>query len=313
MTQITKNQHIVPERHLKNFTIPSSTKLECLNVDALRIEKPQLPMSICSGPFHYAVKPGREDEYSQMAEKAFGTIEDWYGKNIERIETRLLLRQKLSNADKHGVSWIITNFYFRGYKFRNQTSGMINEVIDWLAPPVGEHIHQEFIKAHPTVFSGDEKEKELVKKLTRDNLSIYSKNTSYATARAFDEGFVNTLIHKKWEVLINNSLDYPFITGDEAVIEPPNDVIPGLFSMGFLSLNHVFHLSSKIAIIASYPFTEEEHGQVLFRDISENKFEIFKSNLLYVNHTHKYAYASNKNFFEWLIDFEKRKIDKILV
>lgn len=312
MTQVTKNQHIVPERHLKNFAIPNSTKLECLNVDKLRMEKQQSPGSICSDDFFYGLEQGREDEYSQIVENAFGNIEDWYGQNIDRIEAQLLLKQKLSDSDKYGVSWIISNFYFRGYKFRKRTSDLIGEVINWMAPSVSTHIHEECLNAHPTVFRGGEEEKKFVENLTRNNLGNYSRNTSYATARAFDVGYANTLTHKKWEVLINNSLEHPFVTGDEAVIETPNDTIPGLFSMGFLSLNHVFHLSSKIAIIASYPFTEEEHGQVVFRDISENKAEIFKSNLLYVNHTHKYAYASNKNFFEWLIDFEKRKIDKII-
>jgi len=119
--QITKNQHVVPQRHLKNFIISNDTKLECLNADAMRLEKTQSPKSICSADFFYALDSGKEDEYSQIVEKAFGNTEDWYGDNINRIENLLISKQILSNNDKHAVSWVIANFYFRGYKFRSQT------------------------------------------------------------------------------------------------------------------------------------------------------------------------------------------------
>lgn len=312
LKQITKNQHIVPQRHLKNFAIPNDAKLECFNADAVRLERPQSPKSICSGFFHYSLEPGKEDEYSQMVEKAFGDIEDWYGKNIDRIEKQLLSKQKLSDNDKYAVSWVIANFYFRGYKFRRETQKMLGELMEWMVPDVSEHIYQGCIKSYPDIFPDSKESKELTKEITKKLLLARTKNTSHATSRSFDEGYANTLAHKKWQILINNSAEHPFITGDEAVVEIPNDLIPNkILSRGFLSLTHIFHLSTKIAIIASYPFNEEMHGQIIFEDITNNRAEIFKSNLLYVNHTYKYAYGSNKTFFEWLIDFEKRRKEKI--
>jgi len=304
--QTTKNQHVVPQRHLKNFTISNDTKLECLNADAMRLEKTRSPKSICSADFFYALDSGKEDEYSQIVEKAFGNIEDWYGDNIDRIENLLISKQVLSNNDKHAVSWVIANFYFRGYKFRFQTKKMLGKLMDWLAPNISEHIHSECVSEHPNIFSDENKSKEIAKKVVDDGLSAYARNTSYATNRAFDEKFANTLTHKKWQILINNSVEFPFITGDEAVIGITNDKIPKMFANGFLALTHIFNLSSKIAIIASYPYNEEMHGQVVFKDITENKPEIFKNNLLYVNHTYKYCYASKKSFFEKLINSERR-------
>jgi len=178
--------------------------------------------------------------------------------------------------------------------------------MDWLAPNISEHIHSECVSEHPNIFSDENKSKEIAKKVVDDELSAYVGNTSYATNRAFDKGFANTLIHKKWQILINNSVEFPFITGDEAVIEITNDKIPKMFSNGFLALTHIFHLSPRIAIIASYPYNEEMHGQVVFKDITKNKLEIFKNNLLYVKHTYKYCYASKKSFFEELINSERR-------
>lgn len=314
LKQITKNQHIVPQRHLRNFVIPNDTKLECFNADTVRLERTQSPKSICSGFFHYALESGKEDEYSQMVEKAFGDIEDWYGKNIDRIEKQLLSKQKLSDSDKYAVSWVIVNFYLRGYKFRLETQEMLGELVEWMALDVSEHIYQGCLKSYPNIFTDSKESKELTQEITKKLLLAQTKHTSYASSRSFDEGYANTLTHKKWQILINNSIEYPFITGDEAVIEITNDLIPNkILSQGFLSLTHVFHLSTKITIIASYPFNEEMHGQVVFEDITNNKAEIFKNNLLYVNHTYKYAYGPNRIFFEWLINFEKRRKEKASV
>ncbi len=310
--QITKDQHIVPQRHLKNFSIPNSTKLECFNVDVLRLEKPKSPKSICKGYFHYAIEPGREDEYGQMVEKAFGDIEDWYGKNIDRIEKLLISKQTLSDNDKYAVSWVIANFYFRGYKFRQEIKKALDGLMDWMQSPVSEHIHKQCLKDYPQIFSGNNKEKELLQSITKQFLSHQANNTSYATNRAFDKGFANTLTHKRWQILINNSAEYPFITGDEAVIQITNDQIPkSVLSQSFLSLTHIFHLSPKIAIIVSYPFNEEMHGRVIFEDITDNNSEILKSNLIYINHIHKYAYAPNKKFFENVIAWNKEKATKV--
>jgi hypothetical protein len=78
---------------LKRFLIPNNDRVACFNVDELRIEKPQLPKSICSADFHYALKPGEYDEYSQIVEGAFGDIEDWYAKKLIVLR-HLLLRVK---------------------------------------------------------------------------------------------------------------------------------------------------------------------------------------------------------------------------
>jgi len=309
--QVTKNQHIVPQRHLKNFLIPNNTKLECFNVDALRLEKQQSPSSICSGYFHYAIEPGREDEYSQIVEKAFGDIEDWYGKNIDRIEKLLISKQKLSDDDRYAVSWIISNFYFRGYKFRSQTRVMLNQLMEWLAPNISDHIYNQCVLKYPAIFSDNKKSKEIARKVVNEELNIYAKNTKYATNRTFDVGFANTLTHKKWTILVNNSSNSPFITGDEAVIEISNEIIPkSIVSNSFLCLTHIFHLSEKIAIVASFTSSEQEHGDTVFDDISDNKIKISQENLLYVNHTYKYCYSSDKTFFKWLINFEKTKKSK---
>ena len=250
-SQITKNQHIVPQRHLKSFAIPNTEKLECFNAEAIRLEKSQSPKSICSGYFHYALEPGKEDEYSQMVEKAFGDIEDWYGKNIDRIEKQLLSKQKLSDNDKHAVSWIIANFYFRGYKFRQEIQNMMGELVEWMAPNVSEHIYQGCLKSYPNIFSDSKETKELTEEITKKLLLAQTKNTSRATNSSFDEGHANTLTHKKWQILINNSTEHPFITGDEAVIEIANDLIPNkMLSRGFLSVTHTFHLSPNISIIS---------------------------------------------------------------
>lgn len=307
---ITKNQHIVPQRHLKNFIIPGGRKLGSFNVDELRIEKSQSPKSICKGYFQYAIKPGEEDKYSQIVEKAFGNIEIWYGNNINRIEKLLLLKQKLKDEDRYGISWVMANFLFRGNRFRLEIKKTLNQLTDKMSSNVSKHIHKECIKEYPGIFYGSDDEKLLVQKITKQLLSSEANKTSHATNTAFNEGHANTLTHKHWRVLINHSNKYPFITSDEAVIELHNNIFPKNYflSESFLLRTQIFHLSPKIAIIALYPLNEETHGITEFLDITNREPAIAGNNLQYINYANKYAYASNNIFFKEVIDFNKNKV-----
>ncbi len=277
MVEITKNQHIVPQRHLKSFLAFGELKLKRFNPGTLKIEKPQSPKSACSEDFHYALMPGEFDEYSQIVEKAFGNIEDWYAKNIDRLEEQLIAQQSLSGNDRYGLSWVIANFYFRGHRHRDATRKLSLEVAEWAYPNDLE-----------------------IKKV--------AVKTSHATNSAFDEGHANTLTHKHWRILINQSEKTPFITSDEAVIEINNKLIPEkfLFRGSFLYLTQIFHLSPRLAIIASFPSTEEMHGKTEFIDVSKNPAGVAGNNLQYVNHCFKYAYAPNDSFFKEIIEFEKK-------
>ena len=276
--QITKNQHIVPQQHLKKFLASGEARLKCFNVDELRVEKSQSPKSICSAEFHYALKPGECDKYSQLVEKVFGDIEDWYAKNIDRIEGRLIAGQKLHDDDRYGISWVIANFYFRGRRHRDFVRKLSLEVAEW-------------------AYSNNPKAKEVAEK------------TSHATNSAFDEGHANTLTHKWWRVLINQSEIHPFITSDEAVIEVFNEQIPEKFLLrgSFLHQTQIFHLSPKVAIIALFPFTEELHGKTEFVDVSKNPAGIAGNNLQYINFCQNFAYSSDNSFFREVVQFNKDK------
>jgi hypothetical protein len=176
--------------------------------------------------------------------------------------------------------------------------------MDWVAPDIAKHTFARCLKKYPETFSG-ESDRVFVEEEVGTSLKSHIKNTSYATARAFDVGLVNTLTHKSWKVLINNSADLPFITGDEAVIVIPSEYLENIpLQNSFLALTHIFHLSPKIAIIASFPYSKSNHGELLFEDVSNNYQKIIEQNLLYVNHTHKYCYSATKKFFEMVINYE---------
>lgn len=277
-SQITKNQHIVPERHLKSFLPPGELKLKRFNPDAMKIEAPQSPRSACSADFHYALTPGEYDEYSQIVEKAFGDIEDWYAKNINRVEECLLAQQAPSMDDRYGISWVIANFYFRGRRHREEVKKLSLEVAEWAYP-------------------GDPEIKQIAEK------------TSHATNSAFDEGHAHTLTNKYWRVLLNLSKITPFITSDEAVIELFNNQIPKTFPLrgSFLHQTQIFHLSPRVAICTSFPFTDEVVGKTEFIDVSANSAGIAGNNLQYINYCYNYAYASNDSFFKEIIEFENKK------
>jgi len=307
--QITKNQHIVPQRHLRNFSIPDDdNKLKAFDCDQVKIlKKDQSIRSICSGYFHYALKPGIEDKYSQAVEDAFGNLETWYGDNIKRIEQSFLNQESLSDSDRFGLSCIIANFFFRGQIFRRESLDSLKELVDWMQPTVSEHIFSEVSKKYPDTFTDKEESKEITDKVTQTELHKVAGKTSHATQRAFDVGHANTLTHKKWDIFLNRT-DYPFITSDEAVIDLMDPRIPENYMLrgAWLLKTQIFNLSPKVSICLTFPFTEDLHGKVEYREMS-NKREIFKHNLFYVNFSHKYAYGPNTNFFEDLISFENRK------
>lgn len=143
--------------------------------------------------------------------------------------------------------------------------------------------------------------------MTQDELQKVASKTSHATQRAFDVGHANTLTHKKWDIFLNKT-EYPFITSDEAIIDLMDPRIPENYMLrgAWLLKTQIFNLSPKVSISLTFPFTEDLHGKVDYRDMNDKK-DIFRHNLFYVNFSHKYAYAPNTNFFEDLIDFENRK------
>ncbi|OHA59916.1 MAG: hypothetical protein A2589_02665 [Candidatus Vogelbacteria bacterium RIFOXYD1_FULL_46_19] len=307
--QVTKNQHIVPQRHLRKFSLTSDkNKLKAFDCDLIKIlNKDQSIISVCSGHFHYALEPGTEDKYSQAVEDAFGNLETWYGDNIERIEKSLLSQEKLSDSDRFGLSCVIANFFFRGQNFRRESLSALKELVDWMQPTVSEHIFSGVSKKYPDIFTDKKKGKEIADKVTQNELQKVAGKTSHATQRAFDVGHANTLTRKKWDIFLNKT-EYPFITSDEAVIDLMDPRIPENYMLrgAWLLKTQIFNLSPKVSISLTFPFTEDLRGKVEYREMN-NKGDIFRHNLFYVNFSHKYAYAPNTDFFKDLIAFEDKK------
>lgn len=125
-------------------------------------------------------------------------------------------------------------------------------------------------------------------------------------------GHANTLTHKWWRVLINQSKDNPFITSDEAVIEVFNNQIPENFLLrgSFLHQTQIFHLSPKIAVILLFPFTKDLHGATEFIDVTNNSAGIIGNNLQYINFCYKYTYAPDDSFFKKIIEFNINKFSQ---
>jgi|GEM_PF-3047384 len=282
----TQNQHIVPKVHLKSFLEDGTKKLQCFNIDELRLEKPQSLRSICSSKFYYSEIPGSPDEYGQIVEKSFGSLEDLYGKIKKGIEKQLLNKNELSDRRKYELSLVISNFIFRGYKKREEYLRMNDEIF--------------------TKITQGMEESETINGLTQKEFYEEGKKTSYATNLAFDPRFANALTHKKWEILINNS-QRPFVTGDTPAIEYEPDFATSWpnFSSGLIVRTQLFHLSPRIAIIIT--FDPESSGEWQFTDVTTKPDRINESNLKYINFTHKYAYSSSNRFFEKVIAFESNK------
>jgi hypothetical protein len=287
MEQETQNQHVVPQVHLKSFLGKDKKKLSCLNINKLRIEKDQSPSRICSGRFHYAEIPGLSDEYGQEAEIAFGVIEDWYGKNKGKIEEKLINKERLTDGEKYDLSFLISNFLFRGYSHREDTLHFSKKMLDEITDGLDKDV--------------------TINGISQEDAYKEVEKTSYATNQAFRDGLANALTHKKWEVLINLNEKYKFITSDEPVIQYVPDFAKKwpMFSTSYVVMTQLFHLSPKVAIVAT--FQPNHEGEWDFIDVTNKVDKIFESNLKYINYSYKYAYADSDHFFQKLIDFESKK------
>jgi hypothetical protein len=68
MSQLTKDQHFVPEFYLRRFSL--NGMIVALDLPAGRILKPRPYQSVCYATFFHAQQTGVQDDLSQL-------VEDW--------------------------------------------------------------------------------------------------------------------------------------------------------------------------------------------------------------------------------------------
>lgn len=318
--QITKDQHYVPQFYLKKF-INIEGKLEILDCKRRKVVASRTTKSVCNEEYYYSVN-NKLDEISQVFEKELQNIESDISKVYDKISQKFVNFEQITEDDKLLVATFMSLQYLRGPYMRKQIQRLSEQIMKQFSRTLFSslHIHQSF----------DEYESKTGKKLTekqrqgvikfaqKGEYNVKMGNTSHLHFIGEMEGFRNLLFAKDWLVYISKS-SKKFITSDNPVLELFPDWT-GKFFYGptFFQRTHQFAMTPEILIVATDPIKPRRVGRIkrkiLFDNIEHND-KILELNFAYPRSAIAYAYASNKEFLQNIIDsanlYDKQQENKI--
>ena len=296
MTQITRHQHYVPAFYFKRFA--KEEQIQVFNVRAKRIEKPRHYRSMCHKEFFYAAKTGVQDEISQVFEKdVFCKIEDVFEKALPGIIERTAA-QKLTNGDLDMLAYFMSVQWLRTPFFRERLQKIRSEFMKW------------FIQLRAEV--SEEKLREAVNRFIESVEYDFRETNNASHLNFIDEdkvnGFYNLLLAKKWRIILSEG-PYHFITSDNPVAEwwipPKTELIP----VTFMDRRHLLALTPDILIETCRPDSMNPEQQPVDRVSyhTANEKGVLMFNKVLVNCAHEYAYASQRDELEQLLNLSRSR------
>ena len=308
MTQITRHQHYVPAFYFKRFAKEEEEwRIQVFNVRAKRIEKPRHYGSMCHKEFFYAAKTGVQDEISQVFEKdVFCKIEDVFEKALPGIIERTDA-QKLTNGDLDMLAYFMSVQWLRTPFFRERLQKIRSEFMKWFiqlraarSPRFLQDHIQEAAEAHEV---SEEKSREAVNRLIESGEYDLRETNNASHLNFIDEDKVNgfsNLLLAKWRIILSDG-PYRFITSDNPVAEwiPPT----------FMDRRHLLALTPNILIETCHPDSMNPEQQPVDRVSyhTANEKGVLMFNKVLVNSAHEYAYASQRDELEQLLNLSRSR------
>ncbi len=302
MTQITENQHFVPQFYLKRFS--KKGQIQVFDVRAKRIGRPSSCKKECYEKFFYAAENGVQDEISQAFEDVFCRIEDVSAKALRGVIERGVA-QHLTNGDLDELAYFMSVQWLRTRFFRARLQKMQSELMKWMLkqlaslPGFQDHIR--------SMAEGrqipDEQIEEVERLIESDEYDIPTNNAQHLNFIGEEEinGFRNLLLVKKWRIILSDG-PYRFITSDNPVAEwiPPRT---GPIPVTFMDRRYLLSLTPNILIEAGRPDSMNPERQPVDRVSyhTANEKGVLMFNKVLANHAHEYAYAYQRDEFEQLL------------
>ena len=304
MTQITENQHFVPQFYLKRFS--KKGQIQVFDVRAKRIGRPSSCKKECYEKFFYAAENGVRDEISQAFEDVFCRIEDVSAKALRGVIERAVA-QHLTNGDLDELAYFMSVQWLRTRYFREWLQKMQSEVMKWvLKQRASLPRFQDYIREASDAHKVDEHElKEAVNRLVESGEYDF-RETNNASHLNFisDEkinGFCNLLLAKKWRIYLAEG-SYHFITSDNpvAVWSSPGT---GLIPVTFMDRAHLLALTPNILIETGRPNSMDSEQEPVDRLSyhTANEKGVLMFNKVLANNAHRFAYAHQRDEFEQLL------------
>lgn len=282
--------------------------LQTLDIQNGKLIKAQPYSGVCYADFYYAVETGKEDETSQVFEQFFSEIEDKFAKEYSGIVDAIWNYKPLTDQQLDILAWFMASLWIRSPRMRNQVNktmadGMKQMTTMMASDPnftdsakealekEGHNVTDEQIEdARKTLESGEYE-------LTFDN------NVNHLNLIAHCGEFYRWFLIKKWRFYLAKG-SKKFITTDTPVIEIFNNtgktMIEKMYSNHIAQRRHYLALTPEILIELIDPLSS---GKKQKRHALTDDRAMIEINRLLVIYSKDYAYATNKEYLEDLLQF----------
>lgn len=305
--QVTAKQHFVPQFYLRRF-VNSCGLIEVLDIPKRVILEPRSPKAVCYERFFYGAKTGEADEVSRQIEQLFQQWEDSIAKRIEPIIDKLLNHSQIDHEEKWTISFLMSMLWIRGPAMRGQVNQMSEQLMKSVnkfkfSHPTADDLLDRFDRETGKATTPEMRER-LKQMMIDGDYSLEFNNASHLQMFEKIDRFANLFHGQDWIVYITKS-DKKFTTSDN----PVTVVFPekkGWYGPTFLERNHYFPLTPEILIHARYP--ENFEGKKLRRKtlFEQNDIDILKLNLTTSNDAIQYAYATERQSFQDILQAVER-------
>ena len=310
MTQITENQHFVPQFYLKRFS--KNGQIQVFDVRAKRIGRPSSCKKECYEKFFYAAENGVQDEISQAFEDVFCRIEDVSAKALRGVIERAVA-QHLTNGDLDELAYFMSVQWLRTPFFRERLQKIRSEFIKSFIQLRAAHsprFLQDHIQEAAEAHEVSEEMREAVNRFIESGEYDFRETNNASHLNFIDEDkvnwFYNLLLAKKWRIILSEG-PYHFITSDNPVAEisPRTELIP----VTFMDRRHLLALTPDILIETCRPDSMNPEQQPVDRVSyhTANEKGVLMFNNVLVNSAHEYAYASQRDELEQLLNLSRSR------
>ena len=299
MTQITENQHFVPQFYLKRFS--KKGQIQVFDVRAKRIGRPSSCKKECYEKFFYAAENGVQDEISQAFEDVFCRIEYVSAKALRGVIERAVA-QHLTNGDLDELAYFMIVQWLRTRFFRARLQKIQSELMKWilkqLASLPGFQDHIRSMAEGTPLYPG-----------SAPSAWRPTNNAQHLNFIGEEEinGFRNLLLVKKWRITLSDG-PYRFITSDNPVAEwiPPRT---GLIPVTFMDRRYLLALTPNILIETGRPDSMNPEQQPVDRVSyhTANEKAVLMFNKVLANSAYEYAYASQRDELEQLLNLSRSR------
>ena len=238
-----------------------------------------------------------------------GKIEDVFEKALPGIIERTDA-QKLTNGDLDILAYFMSVQWLRTPFFRERLQKIRSEFIKSFIQLRAAHsprFLQDHIQEAAEAHEVSEEMREAVNRFIESGEYDFRETNNASHLNFIDEdkvnGFYNLLLAKKWRIILSEG-PYHFITSDNPVAECP-ELIP----VTFMDRSHLLALTPNILIETCRPDSMNPEQQPVDRVSyhTANEKEVLMFNKVLVNCAHEYAYASQRDEFEQLLNLSRSR------